>query len=341
MEEEFDAEEVTGISVDSVLGELQSVLKGKIANSESSSESGEDFPLDEKDPQLSPQKEKDDRLCNNRTDEEKIVENSSVSSTSPKSHVDRPIFFKTSIKKDPGSKLHDQLVKELGSVLKKRNKQNGIDPVMEEEKKDNRKPRPLKSNNGVFANKALLAHLENHLKKSLHKTTVTGKPRTIVNDSNFKDDSSNLPNIMESSISGAAQFGVKLRPTSTRTSRVDSIELNDNIPPKSSSPSHQTSQCNTLIQARASLCETQLQPKVLPQTSLTAKTNKTVTAVELLAGKQILSRPNKAISVASKPTSSQLGGTVFHVSSLRREGKHLTQITVSGKVTQMYRSVAL
>jgi hypothetical protein len=335
MEAEFDSEEVAGISVDSVLGELQSVLKGKTVDSDSSSESGENLPVTEKDSQSSPQEEKDDR--NNKTDEEKIVEHSSVLSVSPNSYVDRPIFFKTSIKKDPGSKLHDQLVKELGSVLRKRNKENGVDPVKEEERKENRKPKPLKSNNSVFANKALIAHLENHLKKSLHKTTVTGKPRAIVNDSNFKEESSGLPNVMESSISGAAQFGVKLRPTSTRLSRLDSVELNGDISPKSPPPSLQTSQCDALVQAKASLAETKLQPKVLSQNSLAGKSNKTVhvTAVGLSSGKRVLSQPKKAVSVDSKPISSKSGDTVFHVATLRREGKHLTQITVSGKVIQM------
>ncbi|XP_062603347.1 filamin-C-like isoform X1 [Saccostrea cucullata] len=369
MEVETDSKEVIEISVDSVLGELQSVLKGKIPESDSSSESEEDVPT-EKDPQ-SPQEEKEGHVCNNKTDEEKMVENSSVSPVSPKSFVDRPIIFKSSIKKDPGSKLHDQLVKELGSVLKKRNKENDLDAVKEEEKKvkdektnNNRRPGPLKLNNSVFANKALLAHLENHLKKSLHKTDVAGKPRTSMKDSSFNNDSSNLPNIMESSISGAAQFGVKLRHTQTRTSEGDGVEMNGELSPDSSHTSPQkSSQSEILLQARASLTSTP-QPKVLSQNSLTAKTDKVVVPLEnsrtaktdnvvnppqnsrtaitdkvvvplqnrvvaTTESRNIVSQSRKAISVVSKQTS-QLGGSVYHVSSLKRDGKHLTQISIGG-----------
>lgn len=100
------------------------------------------------------------------------------SPTSPRSEtlsplLAQPIIFKSSIKKDPGSKLHDQLVKELTTVLKKRNNVERTPSEEEHTKsvhlggihdKNQNGGKPTKT---VFANKALLANLENHLSQTL------------------------------------------------------------------------------------------------------------------------------------------------------------------------------
>lgn len=346
MEVEAEDKEVVEISVDSVLGELQSVLKGKITESDSSSDSDE-----EEDPIKNGLSTEDAQEQGNKTDEEKIVENSSGSPVSPSSYVERPIFFKSSIKKDPGSKLHDQLVKELGSVLKKRSQQNGdLDPVKEEEKKvkddsNNKKPGPLKANS-VFANKALLAHLENHLQKSLHKTTVAGKPRSSVNDSSFENKPNDLPDIMESSISGAAQFGVKLRPTQKRVQKAENPVISAGISSTSSPQLHQeSSQSDILLQAKASLTGTKLQQH---SKSLTVKTDKNIIVPTVYSYREktvTINNTTKPPSVeliklhdnkVSKHTSVKTDDNVFHVSTLKKEGRHLTQINISGAVSMYY-----
>lgn len=347
MEVEAEDKEVVEISVDSVLGELQSVLKGKFTESDSSSDS------DEEEEPIKNGLSREDALQehSNKTDEEKIVENSSGSPVSPSSYVERPIFFKSSIKKDPGSKMHDQLVKELGSVLKKRSQQNGdLDPVKEEETKvknnsNNKKPGPLKANS-VFANKALLAHLENHLQKSLHKTTVAGKSRSSVNDSSFDNKPNDLPDIMESSISGAAQFGVKLRPTQKRAQKSENIITSAGISSTSSLQLHQeSSQSDILLQAKASLSGTKVQQ---PSKSLTVKTDKNtiVPTVSSFREKNVTTNNStKPPSVellkfhdnkVSKNTSVKTDDNVFHVSTLKKEGRHLTQINISGAVSMYY-----
>lgn len=345
MEVEAEDKEVVEISVDSVLGELQSVLKGKITESDSSSDSDE-----EEDPIKNGLSTEDAQEQGNKTDEEKIVENSSGSPVSPSSYVERPIFFKSSIKKDPGSKLHDQLVKELGSVLKKRSQQNGdLDPVKEEEKKvkddsNNKKPGPLKANS-VFANKALLAHLENHLQKSLHKTTVAGKPRSSVNDSSFENKPNDLPDIMESSISGAAQFGVKLRPTQKRVQKAENPVISAGSSTSSPQLHQESSQSDILLQAKASLSGTKVQQ---PSKSLTVKTDKNtiVPTVSLYRERNVtINNTTKPPSVellklhdnkVSKHTSVKTDDNVFHVSTLKKEGRHLTQINISGAVSMYY-----
>ena len=393
MEPDGETKEVIEISIDSVLGELQSVLKGKITESDSSSDSSSEseeiayFPKSSNGHQY----EQDTSVCSNKTDEEKIVENSSGSPVSPSSFIERPIFFKSSIKKDPGSKLHDQLVKELGTVLKKRNNPNDLDPVKEEEKpvKDvskgnNRRPGPLKANS-VFANKALLAHLENHLKKSVHKTTVAGKPRSSVNDSSFQEDSEELVDIQESSIAGAAQFGVKLRSTQKRTLKAADIsDVNCDIAAAVSPPLSplESSQSEILIQAR-----TKLQHKTGPplhqnkgpsleyikgqslqhnrgtspqhnegpslqnnkgpsQNSVNSKTDEVNTSVYMSSTssrkKTVTHSPNchsvslskiNDIEVSRLISSSKSDDGIFHVSTLKREGKHLTQINILGRVS--------
>lgn len=393
MEADGETKEVIEISIDSVLGELQSVLKGKITESDSSSDSSSEseeiayFPKSSNEHQH----EQDTSVCSNKTDEEKMVENSSGSPVSPSSFIERPIFYKSSIKKDPGSKLHDQLVKELGTVLKKRNNPNDLDPVKEEEKpvKDvskgnNRRPGPPKANS-VFANKALLAHLENHLKKSVHKTTVAGKPRSSVNDSSFQEDSEELVDIQESSIAGAAQFGVKLRSTQKRTIKAADIsDVNCDIAAAVSPPLSplESSQSEILIQAR-----TKLQHKTGPplqqnkepsleyikgqslqhnrgpssqhnegpslqnnkgpsQNSVNSKTDEVTTSVYMSSTssrkKTVTHSPNSHsvslskindIEVSRLISSSKSDDGIFHVSTLKREGKHLTQINILGRVS--------
>lgn len=337
MEVEAEDKEVVEISVDSVLGELQSVLKGKITESDSSSDSDE-----EEDPIKNGLSTEDAQEQGNKTDEEKIVENSSGSPVSPSSYVERPIFFKSSIKKDPGSKLHDQLVKELGSVLKKRSQQNGD---LDQDDSNNKKPGPLKANS-VFANKALLAHLENHLQKSLHKTTVAGKPRSSVNDSSFENKPNDLPDIMESSISGAAQFGVKLRPTQKRAQKAEHPVISAGISSTSSPQLHQeSSQSDILLQAKASLTGTKVQQ---PSKSLTVKTDKNIIVPTVYSYREktvTINNTTKPPSVellklhdnkVSKHTSVKTDDNVFHVSTLKKEGRHLTQINISGAVSMYY-----
>lgn len=441
MEADGETKEVIEISIDSVLGELQSVLKGKITESDSSSDSSSEseeiayFPKSSNEHQH----EQDTSVCSNKTDEEKMVENSSGSPVSPSSFIERPIFYKSSIKKDPGSKLHDQLVKELGTVLKKRNNPNDLDPVKEEEKpvKDvskgnNRRPGPPKANS-VFANKALLAHLENHLKKSVHKTTVAGKPRSSVNDSSFQEDSEELVDIQESSIAGAAQFGVKLRSTQKRTIKAADIsDVNYDTAAAVSPPRSplESSQSEILIQARTKLQHktgpplqqnkgpsleyikghslqhnrgTSLQhnegpslqhnkgpslqhnkgsslqpikgqslqhnkepslrhnkgPSLQPiegpslqnkkgpsQNSVNSKTDEVTTSVYMSSTssrkKTVTHSPNSHsvslskindIEVSRLISSSKSDDGIFHVSTLKREGKHLTQINILGRVS--------
>ena len=417
MEADGETKEVIEISIDSVLGELQSVLKGKITESDSSSDSSSESEEIAYFPKSSNghQHEQDTSVCSNKTDEEKIVENSSGSPVSPSSFIERPIFYKSSIKKDPGSKLHDQLVKELGTVLKKRNNPNDLDPVKEEEKpvKDvskgnNRRPGPPKANS-VFANKALLAHLENHLKKSVHKTTVAGKPRSSVNDSSFQEDSEELVDIQESSIAGAAQFGVKLRSTQKRTLKAADIsDVNCNIAAAVSPPLSplESSQSEILIQARTKLQHKtgpplqqnkepsleyikgqslqhnrgtspqhndgpslqhnkgpSLQPikgqslqhnkgpsvqhnKGPSQNSVNSKTDEVTTSVYMSSTssrkKTVTHSPNSHSVSLSKINDFEVPGLIsssksddgiFHVSTLKREGKHLTQINILGRVS--------
>ena len=199
-----------GINVDDVLGELRDILKDKYTESESS----EDEEIKEAFGDLEgPNSLWDDVTTNgygipqgdltangyNKTDEEKMVESGLAKSppTSPSYNPvhDRPIFFKTSIKKDPGSKLHDQLVKELGSVLKKRVIEKDPDAKIEEEKKDvhlvadSEERRQISADKPVgkiLQNKVLLANLENHLKRSLHKINI--KQRSSLHDADLDSD---------------------------------------------------------------------------------------------------------------------------------------------------------
>ena len=94
--------------------------------------------------------------------------------------IPHPIFFKTSIKKDPGSKLHDALVSELSTVLKKRDDPNS--DSKESDKNEASKSDSDKSNfprrrisakgNKVIGDKALRQHLEDHLTRTLHKNKI-------------------------------------------------------------------------------------------------------------------------------------------------------------------------
>ncbi|KAL3847647.1 hypothetical protein ACJMK2_018549 [Sinanodonta woodiana] len=102
----------------------------------------------------------------------------------------RPIIFKTSVKKDKGSKLHDALVTELTSVLQKRNAggvlntgENNKDKYKISGKKKAylKRGASAKGDNNVFANKGLLASLENHLLHTLHKHSIFQKQRLQVN----------------------------------------------------------------------------------------------------------------------------------------------------------------
>ncbi|KAK3094337.1 hypothetical protein FSP39_000435 [Pinctada imbricata] len=180
--------EVKEIQVDDVLGELRDILKDKCFGDDD--ESSEDDEIKEA---FKDVLETEARVSSateagsiNKTDEEKMEESGVASSppVSPGSHnaiLDKPIFFKTSIKKDPGSKLHDQLVKELGSVLKKRAVERDPEAAKVEEKKNARRNEDVEERKQISAdkpvgkilqNKVLLANLENHLKRSLHKINI-------------------------------------------------------------------------------------------------------------------------------------------------------------------------
>ena len=207
-----DAEsDAKGINVDDVLGELRDILKDKYTESESSEdeeikeafrdlEGPNGIPLGG-DVTTNDYGIQGDVTANgyNKTDEEKMVESGLAKSppTSPSYNPvhDRPIFFKTSIKKDPGSKLHDQLVKELGSVLKKRVIEKDPDAKVEEGKKDvhlvadSEERRQISADKPVgkiLQNKVLLANLENHLKRSLHKINI--KQRSSLHDADLDSD---------------------------------------------------------------------------------------------------------------------------------------------------------
>ena len=118
--------------------------------------------------------------------------------------IPHPIFFKTSIKKDPGSKLHDALVNELSSVLRKRDDPSTTSKDGDKEtiksgvgKSDISKKRISAKGNKVLGNKALLAHLEDHLSRTLHKNKIFQRQslrvlglETIEVNQNNKSDSS-------------------------------------------------------------------------------------------------------------------------------------------------------
>ncbi|WAR28213.1 FLNC-like protein [Mya arenaria] len=119
---------------------------------------------------------------NNETKEVKDIPEPPKLPSNPKNLIQQPIFFKTSIKKDPGSKLHDQLIKELGQVMRKK-EGKGID----DDKKDDNdetvndkgvkfpKRRVSATGNKILANKALLASLESQLQRTLHKNKIFQK----------------------------------------------------------------------------------------------------------------------------------------------------------------------
>lgn len=107
----------------------------------------------------------------------------------PDAYIPHPIFFKTSIKKDPGSKLHDQLLKELGSVLKKKNGKEDSKTSDKENEDDNEKGvvrfpkrRVSAKGNKILGNKALLANLENQLQRTLHKNKIFQRQKLKVVD---------------------------------------------------------------------------------------------------------------------------------------------------------------
>lgn len=113
------------------------------------------------------------------------------SPTSPVPFIPHPIFFKTSIKNDPGSALHDQLLKELGSVLKKKtNKSEGGTENNNEktdsfEKRDGLKlpkRRVSAKGNKVLGNKLLLANLENQLQRTLNRNKIFQRQKLKVVD---------------------------------------------------------------------------------------------------------------------------------------------------------------
>lgn len=97
--------------------------------------------------------------------------------------VPKPIFFKTSIKRDPGSKLQDELVKELNSVLKNRDNENINDTQVEVKKTTSYEKPKLKKPNSVqkLFDSDVLANLENHfLNRTLQRKG--GKERSSVKD---------------------------------------------------------------------------------------------------------------------------------------------------------------
>ena len=115
----------------------------------------------------------------------------STGPTSPRDLLQVPIFFKTSIKKDPGSKLHDQLIKELGVVMRKRERKNNGEPENDNNNDDKEnedtgvkfpRKRISASGNKVLANKALLANLENQLQRTLHKNKIFQRQKLKVVD---------------------------------------------------------------------------------------------------------------------------------------------------------------
>lgn len=190
-----------GINVDSVLGELRQILQERSIDMDSDDDDDEDddkiadsstFTLN-----FTEVKEENDLVVDSSKEmenkENMISETKSV--TSPVGNkFTQPIMFKTSIKRDPGSKLHDSLVQELSSVLKKRQNTSDSDhSVKDTEKKshligsynkDKMVSMETKPVNKIFANKALLANLENHLNKTLQN--CKDKPRSSIKDINLK-----------------------------------------------------------------------------------------------------------------------------------------------------------
>lgn len=126
----------------------------------------------------------------NEVHSETIVKKAPIS---PDAVLPHPIFFKTSIKKDPGSKLHDQLLKELGSVLRKKEGKSDEGKSANKENEDGDdddgkglrkfpKRRVSAKGNKILGNKALLANLENQLQRTLHKNKIFQRQKLKVVD---------------------------------------------------------------------------------------------------------------------------------------------------------------
>jgi hypothetical protein len=182
-----------------MIGELQKYLLKKFGPVVTSNiqENAEVEKFESHDPDKTVKLEKDTN--SERKDGETIsaaaVPNTTKGPISPHSFIPHPIFFKTSIKKDPGSKLHDQLLKELGSVLKKKDKngedgktadkENENDDSNTESKKDDvkfPKRRVSAKGNKILGNKALLANLENQLQRTLNRNKIFQRQKLKVVD---------------------------------------------------------------------------------------------------------------------------------------------------------------
>ena len=157
--------------------------------------------------------------------------------------IPHPIFFKTSIKKDPGSKLHDQLISELGSVLKKRDgssddKKGSTDSGEIKDDRDRAsinfpKRRVSAKGNKVLGNKALLASLESQLQRTLGKNKIFQRQRLkVINfdaievtEKSDKDPSEVADIKPDASLS--PKTGAKLILDSEKSTKVHTDSVND------------------------------------------------------------------------------------------------------------------
>lgn len=188
-------EAVNDIGPTNMIDELQNYLRKRFGSVGTSNiqETNETSKFDNDSPKVSSDKSIDLK-SNQNVDTSTSVDQTVTNKTplSPNAFLPHPIFFKTSIKKDPGSKLHDQLLKELGSVLRKKDGNEDASRPNVKENHDNDdnvkdgfkfpKRRISTKGNKILGNKALLASLENQLQRTLHKNKIFQRQKLKVID---------------------------------------------------------------------------------------------------------------------------------------------------------------
>lgn len=160
-----------------LLDELRGAIKDKYINFDSDGETYSDVEEDKKLPlteKVDNSDEKDDNEIAGKSKEEILKRISSIGvSIAP---IPKPIFFKTSIKKDPGSKLQDELVKELETVLMSRDGAN-IKEIKNNQNKTSYKPVKKPQSVRKMFDSNVLANLENHfLNRTMQKKIEKERP---------------------------------------------------------------------------------------------------------------------------------------------------------------------
>lgn len=173
------------MNVGDVLGELRNIIKDKYIEPIESSitYTSDSEMMQTKTIELSINDDSDSVISTSEL--KSPTTRSPVSPTS--SLLSQPIIFKTSIKKDKGSKLQDQLVRELSTVLKKRSNVDRTTSVSTSDKKET----PRKIGKILDKNKALVANLEKHFNRTLQARA--DKQRQSVHKLNNGSDYADLP----------------------------------------------------------------------------------------------------------------------------------------------------